>query len=277
MIPKVTSDVVSTFTAQIQAQILYYIATKTDVSLQYVGGSIIITSGNAALEWDNSVILCSSEWVTIMSVLNNLSSDAKKLILRVLEKFSSKLLLMINVVLLMHHCDIIFVVLGVIFDELLFSQTYEVCTYINNNGRVESVVCYSRLCGFEYNPYRMSEHFINYFNSAHDTYDHAHAKEKPCCDFDLTMDTEQKLYLLMSSNMGKNVIVGKVNGLSASIFVYFFDSDLSNDQKWTVPDISYLSSVCSRGQSYHTFFTKVLNVCDVDIRIYHDIIDGKLC
>jgi len=95
----------------------------------------------------------SHERIQVMNVLNSISIGTKNLILLVLEKFSGKLLLMIDVVLLIKHDDIIFTLLNMIFDMLHIGHTYDVHTCINRNGAIESLLCYSKVCGFENNMY----------------------------------------------------------------------------------------------------------------------------
>ena len=264
-------------TPQLQAQILYNVAMKITARVEISRECSIDITQNDCTKCDGSTVICSQEWITVMRVLNNISLDTKGLILRALGKFSSKLLLMIDVVLLMHHCDIIFVILDIIFDILRSGHTYEVYTYVNNKSIIKPLVCYSKLCGFEYNPYDMSKYLINYFDNARHIHNCERAKAKGICDSEWLIDPEQQLYLTMIANLGKTIIVGKINEVSSSIFAYFFDDDISYLDEHKIIVLSNLTYYCSKGSCFHNFFTRRLNVDEVNIQIYHNLVDGVLC
>src|SRR5579863_1959351 len=145
MIPKMITlaHIPFTLSPMLQAQILYNITTKSDILLQHIFSgehlcSVHVTQNNIVLEYDcNEIeITCKSEWIQVMYALNNVKS--KDSILKVFVKSPEKLLLIIDVVLSIHQCDIINIILGIIFDQMQEGKTYDICTYINNNGAVES-------------------------------------------------------------------------------------------------------------------------------------------
>src|SRR5579863_5462357 len=123
MIHKITIPERISFTINsfLQAQILYYMTKNLSIRIVLCDYVINVTPNKIVLESGGEFeVLCSQKWITVMRVLNNVSLDTKELILRALRNCPSKLLLIIDVVLNMCHCDIIFTILDMMFDESIF-------------------------------------------------------------------------------------------------------------------------------------------------------------
>src|SRR5579863_7939880 len=217
-------------TPRLQAIILNNVATKTNVSFQYITlsdkyeGAVHITSNCVIIEYDGieNEVICSQGWITVMRALNNISTRTRGVILQIIEKYPKKLLLVIEVILSIQCCDIIFVILELLFNKLQHEDVYDVYTYVNNNGTVEPTLCYRKLCGFEHNKYVMSEYLINYFDMTYDMWDYDSECEKAdeMLGDNWIIDPKQQLFLLEISRNDKKITVGKVSGIECSIFVY---------------------------------------------------------
>lgn len=237
----------------------------------------MITTNNFVLEYGE--VLCLHEQSLMMNVLNSVSICTKTWILRVLEKFPEKLLLMIDVVLSMGHSDIIFTVLCMIFNRMLYDHTYEVCTYVNRNGRIEPLLCYSKVCGFENDMYGMSKYLIKYFDETHDTYDYqrVYTSARNICGNDWLIDSEQRSYLLKLILLNKMIIIGKWGEFGISSVIYVIGSKPNA----SVFDTEYINSqfklACVEGSKFYEFVKGELDVESVNIRLHHNIVDGKLC
>ena len=278
MIRKVTTSIPFVFTPHIQARILYYVSKNMSLCIKSHEHTIHITSNNIELEYGDSKvdILCLHEWITVMNVLNNISSYEKRLILRVLDKFPNKLLSIINVVLLMGHYDIMNIILMMIFDGLKYEQTYDIYTYIDKNGMIEPLLCYSKLCGFEHDPHDMSKYLINYFDKTYNIYDHKSAceKAKDICGLKWLVDPEQQLYLINVSNSTQITGVARVEKSEVAMYVYFVNNNLSApdlDKIYTPLELSHIES-----SSFYKFLMNELSVDHIRIRLHHNLINGKL-
>lgn len=272
MINKVTC-VSRVFTPGVQAQILYYVANNVSVRID----SIQVTSG--IVKYGNNIVTCSQEWITVMNILNRASEYMKSCILKVLSRFSSKLLLMIDVVLSMRHCDIIFVLLMMIFDRLQCDHTYDVHTYINNNGAIESLLCYRKLYGFEWSIYGMSRGVINYVDKTHEIcdYDRKYVETRNICGNNWVIDSERELYLITISKKDKLIVVGGVKDGVIVRVVYFVNFSLQEvDDNREFID-SQLKDYCAKGTKFYEFVKKELSVENVDVRSHHNIVNGLLC
>lgn len=215
-----------------------------------------------------------------MHILNNTTSETKVLILRVFNKFPGKLLLIIDVILSIQHCDIRHTLLMIIFGRLQFDHTYDICTYVNIDGYVKSMLCYSKICGFEYNPYCMSNHLINYFDNTYNIHD-----DKVRSNQSIDPEFTGGLYLISTSEYNKLRIVGCVKELEVSLFVYFVDISLYtiNDSKEHIISQFKEHSTNKDSVIYKFIVGKIninasgLNINDIIIRTNHNIINGKLC
>lgn len=284
MISKIICDIPFVIAPKVQAQVLYYVAKNMSGSIKSYDGMIQIMSGNIELEYDGGKVnvSCSQEWITVMRVLNNISLDTKKLISRVLEKCWSKLLLMIDIVLMMRHCDIIFTLLMIIFDMLQFGHTYDICTYVNIDNVIRPLLCYSTICGFGCNMYGLSNGLINYFDAVHNVSDYESLceKTKGRCSSGRTIDSEQKLFLIAAAESAKTIVIGKVTDSEGLMFVYFVNKTLMNlgwDERYITSQIKLL---CTKGSVFHKIIVEELGICAATqciVRINHNIVDGVLC
>src|SRR5579863_5414156 len=165
MLPKIITsiDIPFILTPHIQVKILYCYTTKTDILLQnirlsyYHRGTIQITSNNIMLHYnsgggcllrglnnDNKIILtCASNWVQMMRALNNISLKTKRIISWILEIYPKRLMMIIDVIMSIQDCDVVLILLEIMFDQTYFDQTYAVYTYVNNNDNLEMILCYS--------------------------------------------------------------------------------------------------------------------------------------
>lgn len=280
MISKVTTSVPFVFTPKVQAQILCNVINNAQIHVKSYEYEIEITSGNVVLKYDSNEydVKCSQEWILVMNALNNMSCDTKKLILSVLEKFPKKLLLMIDIILLMGHHDIVSVILSMIFDGIQHGRTYNICTYVNRNDVIESIVCYSVTCGFEINMYGVSRHVINYFGEILNINDYStrFTKMKEMCINEM-IDVEQKLCLMRTSRSSEMIIVGKVEDFKCLLFVYMANCNLITlDQKQEIITSQMVKS-CKTDLESHDMIKRELCDIDYDIRVHHNIVDGKLC
>ena len=265
------------FTPKTQAQVLYYVAKKVSICIYSGDGKIQVTSEK--VDCDGDMVTCVQEWITVMNVLNSVSKCGKKCILKVLEKFSGKLLLMINVVLSIKCDDIIFTLLMMIFDILQFGYTYDVHTYVNRNGAIESLLCYSKLYGFEQNIFDIPKSLVNYFDETHQIHDHEkeRMKARDICRDIPGIDFESKLFLVGISNTDKMIVVGSVKDGVIVRVIYFVNISLQilDNNKEHID--SQLNIFCVEGTEMYEIVKRELKVESVNIRSHHNIIDGKLC
>ena len=92
MISKVTC-VPFVFAPKFQAQILYCVSKNMSIYIRSYSYTIQISSKNIVLKYDGGEheVTYSSEWLQVMNILNSVSLDTKKLILRVFIKLPKKL------------------------------------------------------------------------------------------------------------------------------------------------------------------------------------------
>ena len=188
---------------------------------------------------------------------------------------------MIDAVLLMRHCDIINIILGLIFNMLQFNHTYDVCTYVNDNYTIRPLLCYSSVCGIGNNVYGMSEYLIKYFDMIHDVNDSKEfMKMMKLCGNNWLIDSERKLYLLKISTCCEMIEVGGMDkfGISRVVYVIGNRSKICN---FNVEHVnSQLKIVCVTNSEFYKFVTRGLGLYStkqsVDVRSHHILVNGLL-
>lgn len=277
---KVTTSIPFVFTSHMQALILYYVAKNETFRMKITYScEIHITPNNIVLKCDDeeTKITCVQEWITVMYVLNTMASKTKYLVLEILEKYPEKLLLMIDVILMMGHCDIIFIMLMMIFELVQNGHTYEVFTYANKNDNIEPLLCYSKLCGFEYNPHNMSTCLIKYFDDTYNvsSYEKEIVRAKEICGSDWLIDPVRRLYLIQILTFKKIIVVGKVENSKVSIFAYLFNRVLWALKSDEACITSTLESLCAEHSVFYKVHMKGSNI--EHVQIHHNIVDSVLC
>lgn len=281
MIPKLIIPYHVSLSPQLQAQILYYVAINTPrtiISYDHEG-EIIITSKNVMLKHndDNVTLTCSQEWVQVMYVLNNISFNTIISISKVLEQFSTKFFLTLDVIMMIQHIDIRLTLSRVIFDQMQHGHTYEVRTYVND-GKL--LPCYSKYSGYEHDPYLISKHMINYFDQTYNVYEQVSdtLKAREICGPNWLIDPEQQLYLISVSSMYKVIHVGKIEDSKVSVFTYVID----NNYILVNTDIKKMTSKITK--YYFTKWTTFRKLVETKIgfvpdhvQIHHNLIGNKLC
>lgn len=288
MIPKIVTSEYIHLSPQLQAQILYCVATNMSTCINLWKVSIQINPNNVVIKhYNNNIkITCSHEWIQMVHVLNNITLNTKKLLFQIFGKFSNKLLLIINVMLSMQHDDIIFTMLMVMFEQLQFDYTYTVETYVNDNNILKTLLYYSKLCGFEYNPHNISKRLIYYFDNTyhiHDKHDEL-TKAKEICGPDWTfawlckvIDPDQKLYLMNRDETNNVLVIGKINNIDISIFVYIIDNNVLpfflNIENLTSDMKSFYDS---KQSEFYKFIERKLGVVPTRVQIHHNLVNGAL-
>ena len=264
-----------------KAEILYYVATGINISLQNVHfsyehkGSIHITK-DVVLEHDNNKIalLCSSKWIQVTRALFGTSQDTKTTILRLIKTFSIELLTIINAVISIQHCDIVTILLRIIFNQDYFNQTY---TYINHNDKTELLLCYSKFCSQEYDPYNISTYLINYFDQTHEitNVDDERTKAEKMYGPSWLVDPIKKLFLISIMESYKMITVGGIEDNKVSIFAYFVNANIPILNEKYIS--AYIKSAYCKGRVFNSLVKRISNVVPKSAQIHHKLINNKLC
>lgn len=282
MIPKVTIPdcVPLTITPQLQAQILHCVASDISKYLNVTHEcSIHITPNNIILEHDNNkiAVTCLPEWIQVMYVLNNLSLNTKTSILQLLKIVPTKLLMMIDVIMLIQHIDIRLILLRTIFDQMQYGHTYNIHTFVNNNNTLELLLCYSKCSGYEHNPYNLSKRLINYVDNTYNIYEKEieDTKAAEICGPKWVIDSEQQLYLTAILNVHKMISVAQIKGSKISSFIYIINNVSSTSElENKIDEISRFDTIHTQ---FHDYVTNELNIDIIDVQIHHKIVNGELC
>ena len=306
MIPKITTNhkVPFLFPSHIITQILRYSLIKVSKLLVYIDYesstliniSIIIKPGKVTVKYDDNPehvlnskitkvqILCSQEWLQLLYVLNDTPDTVKRLILQTLTIFPTKLLLIIHVLMTMSHADINLLLLKTFFDPKCFSYSYTIHTYVNIGTSTRTLLCYSKFCGYEYNPYDMSKYLIQYFDKTHNM--HTQLEERPmarslCYNDDWLIDQDMNYYVVTMTYHPKMTYICQIKDSRVSLFVYAVNENEYNLQRTSTLDSmnNQIIILCGSTSTLSAFIAKIKFTTHLTptISLHHILVDNKLC
>lgn len=278
--------------------IIYTVIVKFDsgeVTAEYDTVLTKYISGKLVTDFNthNFSITCSPLWLQIMRILMHIPNSTKKSISRALKLFPEKLLLIIHLLISTQHIfpihlllqthelipqhDISSSLLRTFFDNV--GHTYTIYTYIVTNNEPKNVLCYSKFCGYEHNPYNISKKLIQFFDDIHslknDDFNCHTIQKLGLFQPSGIIDPVSNIYLICTWHI-KSIIVGQIYDSKISMLTYQIVTDIPYYYGYDMIT-EYMKNTRKHHNDFRELVTKINGHVPDDIQIHHLMIDDKLC